>query len=319
LQAFSLLLGLEARAQDAVWLVGGKQRGETTHAVAVVRANLALKAARKAFANSRFEVCIAQTATAEAGLARAIRRPADLERLRTLNLWLGLCHAASGGSAVAKAVFARAARLPGPKPDPSLFAPQVMQLYRSAEGEARGRTCGLHLSGKAVELDGRRVESGSQIARGEHYVTCDGDGGARFSARIPVGQSCSLQLSQATEAPPALSAAEAGDRSFLIRVGREAGVRRIVIAHGAGPNVRISVFDVTGGKYLRNAQRLDSNLWGKETAPCEEPKVDGGAGGGSPWYRRWWVWALVGAGVATAVVVPVVISTSGETRYKLSF
>jgi hypothetical protein len=39
-------------------------------------------------------------------------------------------------------------------------------------------------------------------------------------------------------------------------------------------------------------------LWGPATTP-DRPRP-----GPRPWYRRWWVWTLAGAAVATAVALP---------------
>lgn len=80
-----------------------------------------MKSARQAYASSQFERCATGLARAERDLARQLRAPGDLVLMKRLNEWIGLYLSAGGQAEDAAAAFARAARLPGPAPDPDVF------------------------------------------------------------------------------------------------------------------------------------------------------------------------------------------------------
>jgi len=304
-----LLVAHTGRAErGSTWLVPDAKRAAAAHALAQARGARTLAAARSEYARSRFEACARRLLRLEQGLRWHLRRPVDLELVKRVNLWLGLCQAVGGAPQRADQAFARAARLPGASPDPSLFPPAVMQRYQQAQSASGATTCRLEVDGaQTVEIDGRRAEPGSEVAVGEHYVIWDDS-----SNRLHVGPQCQLELA-AVRADLRLDAAEAGDAGFLQQVGRTAGMSRLTLASAGEAGVTLSGFDVERGRFLQRDQPLASVVQ-DPTRPAADA-----APAARPWYRRWWIWALVGAGVAAAVVVPVVLTQTGSTRHDVVF
>jgi hypothetical protein len=314
-----LVAGRALAAEHALWLTVEQDRAAGARALAEVRAKRALAAARTDYANSRFSACTARLERAEAALRRQLHRPADLELVKRVNLWIGLCHAVAGAGDRSQTAFLRAVRLPGAGPDPSLFPPAVMQQYRSAQTTATGRACRLRLTAPGeVELDGRRVEARSEVAPGEHYAQWAGR-----SDRVRINDDCRLVLDDGpTATAPQLTRREAGDRGFLAEVGRAAGVKQIPLAHIENRQVTVSVFDVEGGRFVQRRRALAASLGAEQACPVE-PGRDGGSGSDGPaprpWYKRWWVWTLVGVGVAAAVTIPLVLTQGRDTTYEVGF
>lgn len=314
----TLAEGRALGAEHALWLTVEQDRAASSRALAEVRAGRALAAARTDYANSRFSACTARLELAEAALRRQLQRPADLELIKRVNLWIGLCHAVAGAGDRAQTAFLRAVRLPGAGPDPSLFPPTVMQHYRSAQTAATGRACRLRLTAPGeVELDGRRVEARSEVAPGEHYAQWAGR-----SDRVRINDDCRLVLDDGpATAGPQLTRKEAGDKAFLAEVGRTAGVKQIPLAHIEDRQVTVSIFDVEGGRFVQRRRALAASLGPEQACPVE-PGRDPGSGTDAParpWYKRWWVWTLVGVGVAAAVTIPLVLTQGRDTTYQVGF
>ena len=309
------LVPASALASDALWLVAEKDEAAALEALVQGRTERELALARTDYADSRFDACNRRLTRLEERVRWQIRGARSLPLVKQINLWLGLCRGVADERGAARAAFARAVRLPGPGPDPSLFPPAVMELYRSAHAPEGGCRLRLPHGAAEVELDGRPVRAGAEVVPGEHYVVWD-----ERSDRRKVDGDCRLDLG-APPSPPALrlDEEEAVSPGFLQALGRGAHQERVVIAHRGGSQVTLSVFDVAGRRFISKDAPLVGLRPPATPAPETRP-VEGDDGAGAPpWYRRWWVWALVGGVVVTAVVVPVALTQSGETRYEVGF
>jgi hypothetical protein len=117
----------------------------------------------------------------------------------------------------------------------------------------------------------------------------------------------------------ALSAEEAKDGALLQQIGRMAAVQRLLLIHDRTDALELSVFDVAAGRFverresaLRGGQQLLAGL-----PSAAQPQPAAPAPANTPWYKRWWVWTLIGVGVAAAVTVPLVVAE--PTRYEVVF
>jgi hypothetical protein len=106
-------------------------------------------------------------------------------------------------------------------------------------------------------------------------------------------------------------------------LGRLTGATRLllVVAAGEAPKVEIKayLYDLAANRLLSQAAvrtgfppRADDlrplALWGHTTAP-DRPRS-----GLQPWYRRWWVWTIAGAAVATVVALPLGLTQRHEAN-----
>lgn len=310
----------------------GAERGDGedsgARAVAVARATLALQTARRDYAQSRFARCAERLEGAERLLRAHAEGAVGLELAQRLNLWAGLCHSVGGATETARRAFARAGRLPGPGPDPQVFPPAVMKLYRQVTGDGARRRCALKLDGdgKELRLDGRSAAAGELVEAGEHYASWRTSGPRADLVRV--GEDCSLVLPEGVAGGAALTREEAGQPELLAAVGAAAGVERLVLVGVEREGFLLGVFDVRRGVFLArpalraSASALAAGRWIEKGRGQKGPDEPGGRrsteerSAGRAWYTRWWVWTLVGAAVtATAVILPVAL-TSGR-RYEL--
>jgi hypothetical protein len=285
-----------------------------TRALAVARSQRSLAEARRDYTRSRFDRCAARLRGAELDLRLWLRQDEDLALMKRLNLWLGLCLAVAGESTTAGRAFVRAARLPGPGPDGQIFPPQVMKQYREATAPGDAETCNIQLDGghSEVRIDGRTTKSGAAVTPGQHYAVWQRHGIRSALVQLdPPGCRLNPPVLSAVAGGPVVGPAEAQDRAFLARVGRIAGVQKVWLVQGVGDGMQAKLFDVGSAAFSGPSRRFDS--LGGSTGP---PKHRA-APQATPWYKKWWVWTLVGVGVGAAVVVPVVLSR--EERYDLVF
>jgi len=278
-----------------------EQPGRAHRALLSARLTRSLKQARSDYARSQFEACFRRLERSEQDLRGQVRH-VEIAQLKQLNLWLGLCLAVEGKATAAERVFFRAVQLGGADPDPNLFPPSVMQSYQQVKERSRKAACPLKLEaagGAEVRVNGRPAGA-MVVAPGEHYVQWGG-----HSELLTVDERCSLTLPELAVAPltfPRFSAAEAADGGFLQQVGQSAGVQRMRLAQDP-QSKQHRTFDVALARFV---------VVSPSSKPVPPPVT--------PWYKRWWVWGLVGAGVVTAVVVPVVIVNSRDnTSYQISF
>ncbi|MCC6749768.1 MAG: hypothetical protein IT371_19030 [Deltaproteobacteria bacterium] len=323
-------------------------------AVARVRAARALVAARTLYTRTDFAGCVALLSITEQELGRSLGEPPAERTLlahRTLgevNLWLGVCQWAAGDVQAAAASFVRSSQLPSsPLLDGRLFPPELLTDYRRAVAAPREEvSCVLEeglgaeqllVNGKGPTVKGRLL----QVPAGTHYVviqgrcpaaqpTCVPGGGARGFLRLdarPLG--CRVQ--RPTHRPEPLtcvSEREGSDASFVASVVREADARLGLVLEVGRARVSLRLTQAGRSEFTsQTTTRLSgapeetavlgqavSLLLGGEAAPVV-PRPEPSAG--PAWYRRWWIWALVGT--AAAVTVSAVALSARNDRVRVVF
>ena len=357
-----LLVGLQQAASAGIGdqldlrVEGPQPDSQAAVLLALARADVAIVAARRAYAGSEFGRCIRRMHEAEDALARAIRPDgggdaaqngaASWHLLERVNLWLGLCLAVSGRSAEADHTFRRAIALGGTGPDPALFPPAVMGRFRRLMRQ-RGR-CELQLPVGARWLDGRPLAGARRVAvaPGQHYlVHLEPQRGLPRSGRVVIDARCGLGPLPLAGANGLLGTGESQDTSLLVAIGHRARCLRIRLLSDQGGETKQRLFDVPLGQFVRwypsrvaSAARTTTSAPSGVAGPATPPVPAALPGGAAApvgdtalvpmpsskpqvlrrrWYRKWWVWALVGAAAGVAVAVPLLAQPS--PRYQVSF
>lgn len=284
------------------------------------KAERALQRARSDYAGSNFGGCIERLRATEQSLQARLGVPPDaatLGVLRRVNLWLGLCTAVTPRPARADHHFARAALLSGDPPSARLFPPPVMARYRRVVAASRKRaSCRVGVRAQRVWVDGRRVRGGDQVAIGEHYLAWRLADGRVGSARQSIGKNCII--APAAGRLERISRAHAADPRFLERFGRSAGADRLRLVDPAGGPERQRVFDVTRGRFVETAGPSDA-VRPAASAAAAPPVRDEQPGRAKPWYKRWWVWAIVGGVVVSAGAAATAAYLLRTTQYAIRF
>lgn len=316
-----------------------------------VRATRALSRARQLFTRTDFKGCSALLAISERELAGAVIDVAPDARRRTLdllarvNLWLGICRWGEGKMEAAADHFVRSGRLPGrPAPDPALLAPEIVRAHAeaaAAEGPELSCTVEPALQGQTVWIDGGAAVRGQEtvaLRAGTHYVTvsvpCKAGAPAscaslRSFAFGAEPERCRIFLpTSGSAAPPAcVDHSEARDTGFVSELTAEAGSARALVVSVEKEQVALRLFragERAFGQQVTTPITSKRSWRGALTHSLDllyGTAQENGTGRSSrsvAWYRRWWVWTLVGAAVAGSVVA-VVLATRPEhvTEYSV--
>lgn len=273
--------------------------------------------------------------------------------LAQVMLWLGICQWAGGEPQTAGASFLRSAQLPSaPTPDPTLLPPELVQAYREAVAAPRQQvSCQLDapLTADQLQVDGKgpTVSDGNVIVpAGSHYVVIKvacpepGDSCQAVQREVGPGGMRSLRLeAQADRCRIRLPAVRVPSRIACISASEAAAPAFVAKLTAEGKTDGTLVVDVSRRKVTMRLHRagatsfhhqLVSNLRGAETpaevvarsaplllggqAPVEPPPPPPP---GSPWYKKWWVWAIAGTVIA-GVTATAVLATSSD-RVKVVF
>jgi len=321
-------------------------------ALARVRAARALQQARELYTRTNFAGCVALLSITEQELGRNLADPdaALLSRAHTLlaqiNLWLGTCQWAAGDPQTAASPVVRAAQLPAnPAPDPKLLPPELIEAHRGALSAPRQdvscelapplRAEDLLVDGRIPDLDGDRF----RVAAGTHYLTlqarctpglpaCDGlrralGGEGMRSLRLeasPLRCRVAVPSVRGATAVACASLSEARELAFVRQLTEETrGEGTLAVALSRG-RVALRLHRSGGTSFARQvmtqleagerAERVVARslglLLGAE--PPEPPKRT------EEWYKRWWVWALVGATVIATTTTAVAVSRAERSH-----
>jgi len=318
----------------------------TDHAAVVaalgrVRAARALSRSRQLFTRTDFRGCSALLSISERELAGAVidvepnTRRRTLDLLARVNLWLGICRWGAGDMEAAADHFVRSGRLPGrPAPDPALLAPEIVQAHAeaaAAQGPEVSCVIEQSLRQRDMWIDGLAVQGDASIAlrAGTHYVSvalpCKGSsadcppGLRSFAFKAEAGR-CRIYLPSSGTAAPldCVDRSEAYDARFVSELTAEVGSARTLVVSVEKQQVALRLFragERTFGQQVTTPVRNKTDwraalthsldlLYGttQETSRVDRPSR------ATAWYRRWWVWTLVGAAVAGSVVA-VVLTT----------
>lgn len=202
--------------------------------------------------------------------------------------------------------------------DPARFPPKITAAFQRAStavaGAPRGRLTVVAPPLCRVTVDGASPAGGRELPFGEHFVRveCPGEraaGGVALLARPEE----TVELPRAAPATPA-------DAS-LVALARERGAARVlavtVTASTRAPaTVRLRLLDAASGASLAEAlaaasdpvtvrslseRLLSGRPPGVDLAPQRPPPAP------RRWYQSPWLWGAIGAGVATAILLPLAI------------
>jgi len=273
--------------------------------------------------------------------------------LAEVMLWLGICQWASGEPQAASSSFVRSAQLPSsPTPDPRLLPPEVVEAYRTAVSAPRQQvTCHVDPPLRAVDLlvDGKGPTTSGDtltVPAGSHYLVlqarcapgpqCDatrqqlGPGGMRSLRLEAQAHHCRIQLPavRPVEHLTCVNVSESEDVGFVAGVTRQVGAARTLVVTQVEHRLALRLYraGVSGFQHqlvsslgpgdtpARVVARSVALLLGKQAEVVAPPP--GQVGPTNPWYTRWWVWALAGAGVA-AITTTVVLVTTRDNRVRV--
>ncbi len=316
-----------AHAENRVlWLtVNSQHNAEINHSLTFVRAKQALAKARHYYTDSRFTDCSKLLLDAETQLRYFLRSPEDWHIIKQLNQWIGLCYLSEGDRQSGVAAFGRAVKLPGPLPDPAIFPPPVMKEYQACSTSTLRHRCQLKaLKGNAeIYLSGKLTRTGSDVEFGETYLAWRING-EWFSDRVMIDEKCRLPVPEKRLAGAQLtiSTDEAKNSSFLFQLGKVSDSKQIVLFYGADDDLQLRRFNVSQGRFIDPTNALPFKASNLLSSP--QPAVDLKAeveknpqDSSHAWYKRWWVWTLVGTAVAAAITVPIILNSG--TQYDLIF
>ncbi len=247
-----------------------------------------------------------------------------------------------------------AAKKPAPAPSPLdelvvPLAPAKTELLVKLSGDVKGAR--LWLDNKAVGV--LPLAEPIEVAPGAHAVVVRRPGFAEFSRRFTVEQGTTHELGVVLEAVAGVVAVNADvpgahvtvdgqprGKVPLVNLELKPGTREIVVRHeGFAPEV--SRINVRAGKdYVVNAHLRPAEGAATSTPVASadrperpiltptEPSLDNPSvplsapeepevSGDRPWYKRWYVWAGVGAVVAAAAA-GTVVATQGNSAKPLT-
>jgi hypothetical protein len=261
-------------------------------------------------------------------------------------LWLGICQWAAGEPQSAAGTFVRSAQLPGaPAPDPSLLPPELVAAYREAVASPRDQvTCQLDppLTARNVLVDGKGptvAQDGIMLAAGMHYlvvnVSCSGGNGrcrsvaaqvgpgGRRSVRLSTAGSCRIRLPARRPASKitCISRSEGRELDLITAVTSGSSAATTLVMEVSQDRMALRVHrqgtpafqhqlvsNLRDGDEAQEVARRSAKLL--LAAPAVTPSAARvprrSDPDGSPWYSRWWVWAIAGtaaAGIITTAVV----------------
>ena len=333
-------------ARAAVKVDGLLPRADLAAAVARVRATRALKRARKLYTATDFAGCVSMLSITEHELAQHLAGAggpsAGAHRLLArVNTWLGVCQWAAEQRQAAAASFVRAARLSGAKRlSRTMFPPKLRRFYwRSLRRPREQAACLVaeEIATARLFRDGEPVipNAGPLLFdRGGSYVSLHrgcrrGQGVCRpaVSWRLNVGdEPCRLRPPQADAGKVAcISPDEAKDASFVAQVGRAVRAPSVIVVEQQEGQVAATVsfsneahfrrratYPVGGSVDARQAvgAALEQVMKAWPTLAAREPVKRSAT---ARWYRKWWVWGIVGATVALgATAIGVGVAASGQ-------
>jgi hypothetical protein len=236
-------------------------------------------------------------------------------QLSDLFLHRALVHTQRGGTPRAWDELLRAASVdPARHLDPARFPPKVIAAFQRAAAAVAGGGFGKLIvsapPGCRVLIDGRAGDAPPQLPHGEHFVRRECPGERAAGAVVLLAQP-----SQTLELPRA--AAEAPGDAALLALARERGASRLLYATVrasslAPPTVRLRLVDGRNGKTLSEATAAAGDPQSVRSATERLLVPSGVVVTPAPpprerWYEKPWLWAVAGAALTAAVLLPLVV------------
>ena len=271
----------------------------------------------------------AETAAACSELVRAVEAAGggdlDARALADVYLYRGLARLELGQATEAWDDVVRSVRIDATRlVDPAEMPPRAAAMFKRALGEvATAPHAQLDVRAPAdaqVLVDGHTVSGPAAVALGPHLVRIDAPGFEPWAGAVAV------TAAQQVLEPP-LRAWQPPDPDALVDAARATGVVRGRVVLGAvrrkadGWRFLARVIDLPGGQTVSEEAMLGesaaehtvgtvlSHLLDPAVAP---PRRDPPPMAESPaWYKRWWVWAIVG-GAATGFAIAIAATGSSS-------
>jgi hypothetical protein len=271
----------------------------------------------------------AETAAACSELVRAVELAGggdlDARALADVYLYRGLARLELGQATEAWDDVVRSVRIDATRlVDPAEMPPRAAAMFKRALGEvATAPHAQLEVRAPAdaqVLVDGHATSGPAAVALGPHLVRIEAPGFEPWASVVAV------TAAQQVLEPP-LKAWTPPDPDSLVDAARAAGVVRGRVVLGAvrrkadGWRFLARVVDLPGGQTVSEEAMLGESAAehtvGTVLAHVLDPAIaplrrDPTPPAESPaWYKRWWVWAIVG-GAATGFAIAVAASSSSS-------
>lgn len=211
--------------------------------------------------------------------------------------------------------------------DPVRFPPRVIESFARASAALRAGDFSQFVVNVDDDcqtfLDGRAVTPGEArpVPLGQHYLRVSCPGHEDYGARVQV------QSAEQVHAPALRSHASPDDAS-LYRLARTRGARSLLVVQviespDAPPSASLRWLDVDSGRArgrvtanlpherdAREAVRAIDRFFQDRARRSIVPPTDRPMKQSTPWHRRPWVWAAIGAAAATVALSPLVFDSS---------
>jgi hypothetical protein len=312
-------LAARARRAGIAWIDRSPSAAPTPQAPALHRQAIeAYEALRFDEALAALDAAIGEAEhTGAAGLTAA--------ELSDLFLYRGLTYTQRGDQARAWDDLVRAAVLdPARVLDPLRFPTRAVEAFGRARAsvaqEARGELVVAAPAGCEVVVDGAAAAARVAVPYGEHFVRVGCAGRRPWGTRVTLAAaSTAVTPALVADAPPsdaelkALAAGERAQELLLVTVALAPGAPPVlsvvrVDARSGKAGVRASVALAPGGAATPDAEAaFERVLTPVGTSPPGSARTEPRA-----WWHSPWVWAGVGAVVATAIVLPIALA-SGDS------
>jgi len=276
----------------------------------------AIAEAQRAYDQLQFDAAVSALDRAAAELERTGAAGLDPRGLADLFLYRGLVRVQLGDARAWDDLVEAAALDPGRALDPARLPPRAIEAYGRAADAVRAApraTLTVRVPDRAtgceIAIDAARATDGkAEVATGRHFVLVRCPGHQPWASAITTAAgAATVDAAPVREAPP-------GDDELAIQA-RTAGAHALVAVSVSGApaiatlrrmGVDGKVDDratvATGGAHAAEdaAAALDRLLAPPVTIAPER------------WYEKRWVWAAAGAGVAAAVLVPILLVDRGS-------
>jgi len=310
-------LAARARRAGVAWIDRSPAAAPAPEAPALHRR------AVEAYEALRFDEAVSALDAAIAEAERSGAAGLSAAQLSDLFLYRGLTYTQRGDSTRAWDDLVRAAVLdPARVLDPLRFPTRAVEAFARARdrvrAEPRGDLVIAAPAGCDVIVDGASTSDGHvTLAYGDHFVRVTCAGQRPWGARIGVA-------APSTSFTPSLVADAAPAADDLRALARTRGARELIVvtaslSPGAPPTLSMVRLDVASGKVAARAS-VALAPGGAATPDAEAafervlaPPIAVPApapGERSRWWKSPWLWAGVGAAVATAIVLPIALSQS---------
>lgn len=283
-----------------------------TRSRAIAAMGTTFEKAKKLYVEERYKAAIGLLAAEE---ERSLRFLLEAEAGRAvlvqLNLWLGCMRLASGNATAASQRFRLAHSLDSSAQlDPFVWPPDYVSVFSDATSSAQATgqvsfrspsaEARVLIDGTSQDLKGR--ESTWPLPVGMHYVFVHAPGLARFGSRFEVTAGGVVAVAPKEASAPAMELVHdlrAVQPSWL----SESAGWRLALLKLSGASSLVVVRTTGALHYDSEGRRLDAVVPPRESSSNGSVAFSKSSTSSPSIYKRWWVWAAVGAVVGGSVLI----------------